>query len=611
MQNDGKTKPSRFESGVWSDAEKKYDAVKLECRGLMKALKKFRFWVYGRHFQLHTDAQTLVWLLNQVPNDLPNAMMTRWLTYIRLFDFEVRHVPGNKNGGADALSRRGRAPEDLTDDENDADNYFEAKLNTIRAAPSRSHDVLVGVWLKDAEYMGDDLVLGKYLESLQRPVGMDDEEFMKLRRKSKGFLIKNGYLFRKSRKCGLPPRRVIGLPDQRRQVIQQLHDECGHRGRNMTYEFIKRRYQWKGMWDDVDQYCKSCEVCQKRSRLRYEEPLHPTFSTYVWRKVGVDVVFMPVTTDGYGFIVFARDDLSGWVEARALKFNNSRNVARFLYEDVICRHGLPEMFVMDWGTENLNVTEALLRRYKIRQIHASPYHPQTNGLVERGHDPVVNALSKYCQANVDEWPKYLPLVLWADRVSVRRSTGYAAFELVYGRDCLLPVEFSVESWCVVDWEEEVRTREDLLMARMRQLDERTLSELRAAENLRDNRLANKAYFDQTKNLRSEQLRIGDLVLVHDTRHAKDRSRSRKLEFSWFGPYRIREVVPNSSHYYLDELDGTQLMRSFAGNRLKRFFPRSALDDARREIFESIRVRTDFENMPPEEDNEEEDGGDEF
>ena len=161
----------------------------------------------------------------------------------------------------------------------------------------------------------------------------------------------------------------------------------------------------------------------------------------------------------------------------------------------------------------------------------------------------------------------------------------------------------------MDWEEEVQTREDLLVARMRQLDERTLSEIHAAENLRDNRLANKAYFDRTKNLRSHPLHVGDLVLVHDTRHAKDRSRVRKLEFPWFGPYRIREVAPNSTHYYLDELDGTQLKRSFAGNRLKRFYSRSALDNARREVFESIRVRTDFENMPDEEDNEEEDGDD--
>jgi hypothetical protein len=77
---------------------------------------------------LETDAQTLVWLLNQPPNDLPNAMMTRWLTYIRLFDFDVKHIPGTKNGGADALSRRGLAPKDEVEDENEADDYFDAKL---------------------------------------------------------------------------------------------------------------------------------------------------------------------------------------------------------------------------------------------------------------------------------------------------------------------------------------------------------------------------------------------------------------------------------------------------------------------------------------------------
>lgn len=47
MQPDGKTRPARFESGIWSSAELKYDTVKLECRGLLKALKKFRFWLYA------------------------------------------------------------------------------------------------------------------------------------------------------------------------------------------------------------------------------------------------------------------------------------------------------------------------------------------------------------------------------------------------------------------------------------------------------------------------------------------------------------------------------------------------------------------------------------
>ena len=116
---DGLLHPVRYESGIWSDTEKKYDALKLECWALLKSLKKFRFWVYGRHFQVETDSRNLVWILNQPPNDLPNAMMTQWLSYIRLFDFDVRHVDGKKNGTADGLSCRARSEND--EDEEDLD----------------------------------------------------------------------------------------------------------------------------------------------------------------------------------------------------------------------------------------------------------------------------------------------------------------------------------------------------------------------------------------------------------------------------------------------------------------------------------------------------------
>ena len=249
------------------------------------------------------------------------------------------------------------------------------------------------------------------------------------------------------------------------------------------------------MFDDVANYVKTCEECQKRSRLPYEEPLHPTASRTVWEKIGVDVVFMPETPDGYKYIVFARDDLSGWSEGRVMKENRSRNVAKFLYEDVICRHGCSVKVVMDGGSENKKITKKLLEDYQIHLIVISAYHPQSNGLVERGHDAIVNSLSKYCSKEPQNWVQYLPLALWSDRISTRRSTGYSAFELLYGRDCLLPIELSLPSWGVVDWEGEVTDRESLIIARMRQLDQRNLQEIRASINLKNSRLANKALFD--------------------------------------------------------------------------------------------------------------------
>ena len=135
--------------------------------------------------------------------------------------------------------------------------------------------------------------------------------------------------------------------------------------------------------------------------------------------------------------------------------------------------------------------------------------------MERGHESIVNSLAK-CSKEPGDWVKHLPLALWADRISVRCSTGYSAFELVYGRECLLPVELSVTSWSLIDWEN-IKNREDLIVARMSQLDERTLELSQTVENLQNSRKANKVYFDQHKPLRpdsDQQLRVGDLVLLH-------------------------------------------------------------------------------------------------
>src|SRR5271154_5254608 len=535
-------------------------------------------------------------------------MITRWLTYIRLFDFDVKHVPGSKNGSADALSRREQSSQDPQDDFDD-DTYFDSKIYNVRytAPDGHSNDPyhLSRIWLLQGEYEGSELILGQYLETLQRSEDLSDDEYRQLRRRAHGFLVRDGILFKRSRKRGMPPKRVIGRQQQRLEAIKGIHDEIGHRGVPSTFENVTRRYYWKGMYEDVRQFVKTCEECQKRARIRYEESLHPTYSLTAFEKIGVDVVFMPKTKDGFKYIVFARCDLTGWVEGRALKENNSKNVAKFLFEEVICRHGCPLKAIMDGGSENKKISKHLLEDYKVKRIVISAYHPQANGLVERGHSAIVNSLSKYCSSNIDSWPTCLPLALWADRISVRRTTGFSAFELLYGRDYLLPIDLNLPSWSIVDWEGEVTDRESLLLARIRQLDQRNLHEAQAAQNLRNSRLGNKADFDFMKRLRSTELQVGDLVLLHNTK--LQHSHSDKLEDKWRGPYRIREIPEGSTFYRLEELDGVPLAASFAGNRLKRFFTRRELDLTREEVSAIIRVRNEGESEESGDKEEAQDG----
>ena len=139
-----------------------------------------------------------------------------------------------------------------------------------------------------------------------------------------------------------------------------------------------------------------------------------------------------------------------------------------------------------------------------------------------------------------------------------------------------------------------------------------MSETQAAENLRNSRKNNKAYFDEQKRFRGEQqqLHVGDLVLLHNTKKVKTYSSKSKLDDNWFGPYRIREIPEDSTFYCLEELDGTHLTQSFAGNRLKKFFSREALQEDRIRMHESIEADENLEeseNLEEDEEcNEEED-----
>ena len=114
-----------------NQAERGYDAIKRECKGVLKALQKLRFWLYSVYFILEINANTLVAQLNRAAINLLRALVTRQLAQIRLFDFEVYYVKGKKHIAADGLSRRPYCEEDSEDDL-DIDEFIALELDAVR-----------------------------------------------------------------------------------------------------------------------------------------------------------------------------------------------------------------------------------------------------------------------------------------------------------------------------------------------------------------------------------------------------------------------------------------------------------------------------------------------
>ncbi len=81
-----------YKNKIWSNANKKYDVIKKECREILKILKKIRFYFYDVKFILKINTRVFINQLNRFDTNFFNALVTRWLAWIKIFNFEVRQV---------------------------------------------------------------------------------------------------------------------------------------------------------------------------------------------------------------------------------------------------------------------------------------------------------------------------------------------------------------------------------------------------------------------------------------------------------------------------------------------------------------------------------------
>jgi hypothetical protein len=618
-----KLRVARYESGVWNKAERNYDATKRETRAVLKVLRKLRFYIYGVHFILETDAKVLVAQMERSATDLPGSLVTRWIACIQMFDFEIRHIPGEKHTAADGLSRRPATEVEREEEakEGDIDDWPDKLLfdrgplefgmshvssrRHIKGTDAHSNlttphqltqlDVCpTGIDLDEAEgesdqpeegendisedegvleagYSEDSIRIATYLISLRRPPDIDKKEYRNFKRKALQYTVRNHQLWKRANK-NLPMRLVVDDEAKKAEVLKAMHDDLGHKGRESTYGLISTRYFWDDLYKEVKIYVRQCEACQRRATDRVDEALTSTAPPGLFEKVHIDITEMP-SDGGRKHLVIARCDFSWWPEARALGDKSSEGVAKFLWEDIICRHGLFGDLVVDGGSENMKDVIALLNKMGANRIRISPYNSRANGTIERGHRTILAALSKMTNGGLKHWRQYLHSVLLAERITTHRPTGIDPFSLVYGRECVLPAESKFPTWRVLEWDK-VRDRADLIALRARQLEMRDADLAESLARKKRIREEGKEAFDNTHNIRREPLKKNDIVLRYDKVITDiDKSSQTKLQYRWLGPYRIHSANEVGS-FKLEEMDGVVLSRSFTGSQLKLFIKKT-------------------------------------
>jgi transposase InsO family protein len=134
------------------------------------------------------------------------------------------------------------------------------------------------------------------------------------------------------------------------------------------------------------------------------------------------------------------------MKQRQFKTVRQIQAARFIFENVITGLDVLESLTSDQGSHFISNTITMLTtKFLIQHHKSSPYHPQANGTMEAFNKIMERGLTKVCCANREDWDDRVPTVLWAYRTTTKKLHRYTPFQLVYGKEVVVPVDFITPS----------------------------------------------------------------------------------------------------------------------------------------------------------------------
>ncbi len=542
-------RPVAYISKKFTLAQRRWSPMEQECYAFICALDKWHNYLSGTKFTWETDHKALTQLNKKAQI---NKRCERWRLKILEYDFDVKYIPGLQNSMPDYLSRS--PVEDAEEDPDETPLVISESTQTDFEITTRRPYIITAVQTRAAKLRNpitdnstditpmtsdspieENRIIPFTIEDLIQAQQNDTyaQNILNNIKKNRKYFMKDNLLMRRLN----PPVPYVPQGELRRSILKIYHDTAAngaHFGRNKTLHKIKTRYFWPMMNKHIDNYVKSCIPCAQHNPRRQKTPgkLRPIKPPEgVWQLVAMDFhgPINPTSQRGNKYIISLTDILSKFVVTKAVKDNSAQTAVRFLKEDIISKFGTPRCILTDNGTHfTSSVTNELIKQIGATHLYSTPYHPETNGQVERYNstmDAKIAALSNLRKTN---WDDQLPFVTFNYNTSIHSSTKQIPFEMMYGRKPVLPLDH-----------QDVNVTLDYDPEHSKKLNE-YLSSLndQAKRNIILNQQRYKQHYDMN---RSDPLfQINDLVLVKtlNIRH--------KFDIRYEGPFRIiKEITPKT------------------------------------------------------------------
>ncbi|GJV67688.1 reverse transcriptase domain-containing protein [Tanacetum coccineum] len=209
------------------------------------------------------------------------------------------------------------------------------------------------------------------------------------------------------------------------------------------------RYYWPTMHMDARNLIRECNNCQIHRPIprNPQQNLTPIMSPWPFYKWGIDIAGpFPKGPGKVKFLIVAIDYFTKWIEAKAVATIIGNQVKKFVWDNIVCRFGLPGEIISDNRKQfRDNPFKDWCEKLCIRQCFASVKHPQANGLVERANRSLGEGIKARLDERSKDWIEELPHVLWAHRTMIKSSNGETSFSLTYDTEAVIPTEIGMQT----------------------------------------------------------------------------------------------------------------------------------------------------------------------
>lgn len=558
--------PIAYLSKKFTATQMNWPATEQECYAIICAIEKWHKYLDGRSFTIETDHKPLVPFNTK---QQLNSKCERWRLKLQQYQFTIRYIKGKHNTVADYLSR---SP--VENESNDEDDYIPTKSEATQTEYDITKPVIVSVitraqakqqqnerndcscdeqqpkrnidpptdrsCVENHEQHSMDIMRNQIIpfthEQLKELQHQDEQtkHIMMHIDDFNDYLIQDDMLMTKS----YPHVPFVPRGRIRSDIIKIYHDtpaNGAHFGRDRTIHKIQQRYFWPNMVADIRNHIKSCIPCLQNNHMRRKppgalKPIKPPEG--VWQLLTMDFhgPITPTTRQGNKYIISLTDVLSKFVVTKAVRDCTAKTAARFIAEEVILKYGTPKCILTDNGTHfTASMMSELFRKIGVTHLYSTPYHPMTNGQMERYNatmDSKIAALSNEKRTN---WDEQLPFVTFNYNISIHTTTRQIPFELMYGRSPILPFDQQQPNITLPQDPEHVNKLKQHIS---------TLAEC-AKKTIIQRQIKYKQRYD--RNRTNPTYKINDLVLI------KVFNRHNKFDIRYEGPFRIIRQIGSKTY----------------------------------------------------------------